>query len=385
LSDDNSEREPPDPIPNSEVKPLSADGSVGSPHVRVGHRQASNAKTPSPLEAGFFYGHTVSPRRQTVREREVDGSFLLSVRKSEIRPMSLEIRPNWLPFAPWIFVLVWSAGYAVAKLALEYTTPLNLMALRFLGAWLFLLPLVLWFRPNWPDKTAIRDLLVVATCIQLVHFGCVYTGLSLGASASMLALFAASQPVLITLVAAVIQRQMPVPRVWMGLALGLSGAAWVIWVQGDFSKGVLIGAMLGFFAVVGLSIGQVYEKHKRPKCHPLLVYFIQYGYASVVSLPIAWWLEGYAVEWSEALFGSLLFLVLGNSLLGIFLMLTMVRFGAISKVTSIMFLVPGLAALIAWALIGEVMPVIAWAGVLFAAAGVLLVIYAPDQKVRQVG
>jgi hypothetical protein len=32
--------EPPDPIPNSEVKRLSADGSVGFPHVRVGHRQA---------------------------------------------------------------------------------------------------------------------------------------------------------------------------------------------------------------------------------------------------------------------------------------------------------------------------------------------------------
>ena len=28
LSDDNSESEPPDTIPNSEVKPLSADGSV---------------------------------------------------------------------------------------------------------------------------------------------------------------------------------------------------------------------------------------------------------------------------------------------------------------------------------------------------------------------
>ena len=40
LSDENSELEPPDPIPNSEVKRLSADGSVGSPHVRVGHRQA---------------------------------------------------------------------------------------------------------------------------------------------------------------------------------------------------------------------------------------------------------------------------------------------------------------------------------------------------------
>ena len=35
-----SEWEPPDSISNSEVKTLSADGSVGSPHVRVGHYQA---------------------------------------------------------------------------------------------------------------------------------------------------------------------------------------------------------------------------------------------------------------------------------------------------------------------------------------------------------
>ena len=40
LSDDISELEPPDPIPNSAVKRFSADGSVGFPHVRVGHRQA---------------------------------------------------------------------------------------------------------------------------------------------------------------------------------------------------------------------------------------------------------------------------------------------------------------------------------------------------------
>ncbi len=32
--------DPPDPMPNSEVKRNSADGSVGFPHVRVGHRQA---------------------------------------------------------------------------------------------------------------------------------------------------------------------------------------------------------------------------------------------------------------------------------------------------------------------------------------------------------
>src|SRR5579863_3950417 len=36
----NSEREPPDPIPNSEVKTPCADGSVAASHARVGHCQA---------------------------------------------------------------------------------------------------------------------------------------------------------------------------------------------------------------------------------------------------------------------------------------------------------------------------------------------------------
>src|ERR1039457_1351699 len=42
----NSEREPPDPIPNSEVKTFCADGSVAASHARVGHCQASHAKAP---------------------------------------------------------------------------------------------------------------------------------------------------------------------------------------------------------------------------------------------------------------------------------------------------------------------------------------------------
>ena len=42
LPGDHRALEPPDPIPNSEVKRRIADGSVGLPHVRVGHRQASN-------------------------------------------------------------------------------------------------------------------------------------------------------------------------------------------------------------------------------------------------------------------------------------------------------------------------------------------------------
>ena len=36
---DDSCLEPPDPFPNSEVKQMRADDSVGLPHVKVGHRQ----------------------------------------------------------------------------------------------------------------------------------------------------------------------------------------------------------------------------------------------------------------------------------------------------------------------------------------------------------
>ena len=51
----NSEWEPPDPVPNSEVKTLSADDSVGPPHVKVGHCQAFNREPRYHMIPGFFY------------------------------------------------------------------------------------------------------------------------------------------------------------------------------------------------------------------------------------------------------------------------------------------------------------------------------------------
>src|SRR5690554_7362256 len=51
---DHRDVEPPDPIPNSAVKRVIADGSVGSPHVRVGHRQALITRNPGLVEAGVF-------------------------------------------------------------------------------------------------------------------------------------------------------------------------------------------------------------------------------------------------------------------------------------------------------------------------------------------
>ncbi len=54
MPDGNSDVVPPESIPNSEVKRVSGDGSVGSPHVRVAHRQAPNYEEARSDERAFF-------------------------------------------------------------------------------------------------------------------------------------------------------------------------------------------------------------------------------------------------------------------------------------------------------------------------------------------
>ncbi len=54
LSGGHSDVEPPESIPNSEVKHVSADGSVGPPHARVGHRQAPITTETPAQKAGVF-------------------------------------------------------------------------------------------------------------------------------------------------------------------------------------------------------------------------------------------------------------------------------------------------------------------------------------------
>ena len=77
MLDEDRALEPPDPFPNSEVKRRIADGSVGSPHVRVGHRQALNTKNPDTRVSGFFFacekvpapvgGHPVADGGDSIR------------------------------------------------------------------------------------------------------------------------------------------------------------------------------------------------------------------------------------------------------------------------------------------------------------------------------
>lgn len=82
--------------------------------------------------------------------------------------------------------------------------------------------------------------------------------------------------------------------------------------------------------------------------------------------------ETMRVSWSAVFRGSLFYLVVANSLVAISRLPGMIRRGEVARVSALCFLVPPLAAVIAWLLQGERLPSVVWAGMALAAAGVAL-------------
>lgn len=259
----------------------------------------------------------------------------------------------------------------MAKLALEFTSPLNLLAFRFVGAFLILTPFIVLMRLKLPNMNTCWGLMATGLFLQIGHFGSIYVGLKLGASASIMALFAASQPVLVIISAALLARKMPSWQVWAALMLGLGGAVIIVGVDTGTDQGYVLGAFLGFTAVVGLSIGQVIEKQRKLNVHPIMATWIQYAFAGAISTPFALAIEGLVFDASFPLpfVFSIAYLTIVNSVIGIMLMLSMVRTGSVSQVASIMFLVPAVGALIAWLVVDEVPKLLMIPGFILAMIG----------------
>jgi drug/metabolite transporter (DMT)-like permease len=90
-------------------------------------------------------------------------------------------------------------------------------------------------------------------------------------------------------------------------------------------------------------------------------------------VPLALAVEVPSVGWTAEFVVVMAYLVLGNSLLAMTLLLAMIRAGEVSRVSALFYLVPALSALVAWPLLGEAVPPAAWGGLALSAAGVALV------------
>lgn len=279
----------------------------------------------------------------------------------------------WLKAAPVVFLLLWSGGFPFAKIGLEHATPLTFLAVRYWFVLLVLAPMLAVTRPPLPTS-AIQwgHLVVVGFLIQAVYFGLSYFGFWLGVSAGALALIVSLQPVLVGLAAPAVTGERVGVLQWVGLVLGLLGAAAVILARAEVEVVSPTGVLCAVGALFGITAGTLYEKRFGLHHHPVAANTVQYLVGFLLIAPAAVLVEGVTIAWTPPLLVALAYLVIGNSLIAVSLLLAMIRYGQAARVSALFFLIPPMAALMAWAMIGEAMPPIAWAGMGLAALGVAL-------------
>lgn len=281
--------------------------------------------------------------------------------------------PAWLKAAPVIFLLLWSGGFAFARIGVEHSPPLTLLALRYWFAIVVLLVVLVILRPPVPHRA--RDwghLMVVGALVQGLYFSFSYLGFWLGVSAGTMAIIVSLQPILVGLLAPqFVSEHVGLAR-WAGLILGLIGAAMVILARSEVEVTTAVGLLCAAGALVSMTAGTLYEKRFGLNHHPVTSNTIQYLVGFVLVLPLALSVERMEVNWTAEFAVALAYLVIGNSLIAVTLLLAMIRHGEAARVSALLFMVPPMAAFIAWALIGEAMPPAAWAGMAVAAAGVAL-------------
>lgn len=288
--------------------------------------------------------------------------------------------PAWLKAAPALFLVLWSSGFVVLKVGLAYADPLTFLALRYACVLLILTPLLLALRPPLPSRaSAWGHLAMVGLLLQAGYFCFTYLSLKQGMSAGGVALITSLQPILIGLLAPALAHERVDARRWAGLALGVTGAALVIVAKASIDVLAPLGLIFAVGALLCLTGGTLYEKRFGTQIHPVASNFVQYGVGLAVSAPLAFWLEPMHIDWTGPLLGSLAYLVVGNSLVAITLLLAMIRHGEASRVSALFFLVPPCTAIIALLILREPIPPLAWPGMALAALGILLVTRKTDK------
>ncbi len=276
--------------------------------------------------------------------------------------------------APPLFVLLWATGFIVVKIALVDSSPLALLAARYGLVEAVLIPAALILRVSLPrGRAAWLHLTVVGLLVQALLFGGVNLSLRYGLSPGASALVTCLQPILVGLLAPWLSGETVSARRWLGLALGLGGTIAVILSGSEVGSLPIVGLLWAILALGGITSGTLYERRFGARVHPVMASLVQCGVGFLVILALAALTEPMRLHVTVRLALSLAYLVIGNSIVAITLLLAMIRAGEASRVSALFFLVPPVTALLAWSVLGETLPAVGWAGLAVSAAGVAIV------------
>ncbi len=301
---------------------------------------------------------------------------------------------------PWVFVLIWSTGFIVARYGMPHAPPFTFLAWRYaLSIALFLL-WVWWARVAWPRSRAQwGHLAVLGLLMHAGYLGGVWAAVKAGMGAGLVALLVGLQPLLTAIwLSAVASSQGAAAglavsrRQWLGLLLGLAGLVLVLWHQfvpaeGGAAVGASTGQIgatwfnvsLAVVALLSITAGTLYQKRYVQPCDVRSANTVQLLAALAVTLPLAL-LEPGRMNWNAELAGALAWSVLALTLGASSLLYLLIQRGAAASVASLMYLVPPCTAVLAWLLFDEPITALTVAGVALTALGVSLVVRSPRAK-----
>ncbi|MBF6075528.1 DMT family transporter [Nocardia beijingensis] len=248
-----------------------------------------------------------------------------------------------------LFVLLWSSAFIAGVIGVGAAPPLFVLFVRFAVAGVLLTAYAFIARVTWPHGGQLRHVLVAGLLMQMVQFGAFYTAMAEHVSAAVIALVQGLNPVVIALCAGLIGEVVTM-RQWFGFGIGGVGVALAVFDQSHFS---LTGLLLCVVGLLGLSIGTVYQKRFTPAVDPRAATALHV----VISAPIAGalaWLSG-QVDVSDAgrFAGSLIWMVLVNSMAAFLLLNAMLRRWDATRVGKLFFATPAVTAILAWLLIDQ--------------------------------
>ncbi|MEO5698665.1 MAG: DMT family transporter, partial [Burkholderiaceae bacterium] len=231
--------------------------------------------------------------------------------------------PALIRAMPWVFVMIWSTGFVVARFGMPHAPPFTFLSMRYalsvfcFGVW------IVASRVAWPRRPAQwGHLAVVGTLVHAGYLGGVWAAVKMGIGAGTVALLVGLQPLLTALWltwsahGAVGAPARVSARQWIGLALGLAGLSLVVWHKLDAGEVTRWNLTLAVIALLSITSGTLYQKRFLAPCDVRSAGAIQLFAALVVTLPLALF-ETEPVVWDAQMIGamawSVLVLTLGGS------------------------------------------------------------------------
>lgn len=293
----------------------------------------------------------------------------------------------WLRAMPWVFVLIWSTGFIVARYGMPHAPPMKFLAVRYALSILCFLPWIWFAGVKWPgNRRQWLHLSVTGVLMHAGYLGGVWAAVKAGMGSGLSALVVGIQPVLTAIWLSGTGSKVS-GRQWLGLLLGFAGLVLVVsrkfGAGGPGDQATWLNLSFAVMALFAITIGTLYQKRFVQACDVRTANAVQLLAALLVTLPLAL-LEFEAMRWTHAdaginweLTGAMAWSVLGLTLGGSSLLYMLIQRGAAASVTSLMYLVPPCTALIAWILFDEPITLITVAGIALTAFGVSLVVRQP--------